>query len=68
MLKRFLNVFNKNEIKSETQKEDENAEIISAYHILKRSVSSFDEPNYELAKKVFLSLMIFITILNIEKI
>lgn len=67
MLKRFLNVFNKDEIKSETQKEDENAEIISAYHMLKRSVPSFDKPNYELAKKVFLDFNDF-NLKNIDEL
>jgi hypothetical protein len=35
-------------------KETENEEIVSAYHLLKRSVPDYDEPNYELARKVFL--------------
>lgn len=35
-------------------KEAENEEIVYAYNLIKRSVQNYDEPNYELAKKVFL--------------
>lgn len=38
----------------EKSEESENERIISAYNLLKRSVSDYDEPNYSLATKVFL--------------
>ncbi len=46
-------------------KEAENEEIISSYNLLKRADPDYDEPNYELAKKVFLDFNDF-NLRNIE--
>ena len=51
--KKITNLF-KNDAPAPKSREDENEEIISAYNLIKRSVPDYDEPNYELAKKVFL--------------
>ncbi len=53
ILKKISNIF-KDDTPTPKSKEDENEEIISAYNILKSSVSDYDEPNYNLARKVFL--------------
>lgn len=44
----------KDNVPTTKSKEAENEEIIYAYNLIKRAVPDYDEPNYELAKKVFL--------------
>lgn len=53
IFKKISDFFKKHEpvLKS---KEEENEGIITSYNLLKRSVPGYDEPNYELARKVFL--------------
>jgi len=53
IFKKISNLF-KSDTPPPKSKEAENEEIISAYNLIKRSVPDYDEPNYELAKKVFL--------------
>ncbi|MCX6742857.1 MAG: hypothetical protein NT116_01325 [Candidatus Parcubacteria bacterium] len=53
IFKKISNLF-KGDTPPPKSKEAENEEIISAYNLIKRAVSDYDEPNYELAKKVFL--------------
>jgi hypothetical protein len=53
ILRKISDLF-KGETTPSKSKEDENKEIISVYKLIKKSVSDYDEPNYELAKKVFL--------------
>lgn len=53
IFKKIIDLF-KNDIPIPKSLEDENEEIISAYNLIKRSVPDYNEPNYELAKKVFL--------------
>jgi hypothetical protein len=53
IFKKITNLF-KNNAPAPKSGEDENEEIISAYNLIKSSVPDYDEPNYELAKKVFL--------------
>ena len=53
IFKKILGIF-KESAPLQKSKEEENEEIISAYNLLKRAVPDYNEPNYELAKKVFL--------------
>lgn len=53
ILKKITNLF-KNDPPAPTYREDENEEIISAYNLIKSSVPNYNDPNYELARKVFL--------------
>lgn len=55
----------KNDASAPRSKDDENEEIISAYNLIKRSVPDYNEPNYELAKNVFLDFNDF-NLRNIE--
>lgn len=52
IIQKIINLF-KNESSMSKYKE-ENKSIISAYNLIKKSVPGYNEPNYELAKKVFL--------------
>ncbi len=53
IFKKILAIF-KEDTSPLKSKEAENEEIISAYNLIKRAVPDYNEPNYELAKKVFL--------------
>lgn len=53
IFEKIINLF-RNDTLTPKSEEDENEEIISAYSLIKRSVPDYNEPNYELAKKVFL--------------
>jgi len=53
IFKKIITLF-RNDAPAPKSKEDEIEEIISAYNLIKRSVPNYNEPNYELAKKVFL--------------
>lgn len=64
IFKKVLDVFKKNTPPPKS-KETENEEIISAYNLIKKAVPDYNEPNYELAKKVFLDFNDF-NLRNIE--
>src|ERR1035437_280194 len=53
IFKKLLDTF-KDDVPPPKSKEAENQEIISIYHQIKKAVPDHNEPNYELAKKVFL--------------
>jgi len=53
IFKKISNLF-KGDTPPPKSKEDENEKIISAYYLIKRAVPDYDEPNYDLARKVFL--------------
>lgn len=53
IFKKISDFFKKDE-PTPKSKEDENEEIISAYNQIKTSVPEYNEPNYDLARKVFL--------------
>lgn len=52
IFKKILDIF-KYDTPPSKSKEVENEEIISAYNTIKEAVPSFNEPNYDLAEKVF---------------
>ena len=64
IFEKIINLF-RNDVPTPKSNEDENEEIISAYNLIKRSVPDYSEPNYELAKKVFLDFNDF-NLRNIE--
>lgn len=64
IVKKIIDLF-KNDAPTPKSNEDENEEIISAYNLIKRSVPDYNEPNYELARKVFLDFNDF-NLRNIE--
>lgn len=53
IFKKITNLF-KNTAPTPKFREDENEEIILAFNKLIKAIPDYDEPNYELAKKVFL--------------
>lgn len=63
ILKKISDIF-KDNVPPVKSKDDENEEIISAYNLVKRAVPDYNEPNYELAKKVFLEFNDF----NLKKV
>jgi len=53
IFKKILNLF-KGDVPLPKSKEAENEEIIFAYNLIKKGVPDYDEPNHELARKIFL--------------
>lgn len=64
VLKRISRIF-KSATPATKSLDEENAEIVSIYNQLKMAVPNFEDPNYELAKKVFLDFNDF-NLRNIE--
>lgn len=52
IFKKISAIFKK-DTPSPKSKEEENEGIVSAYNLLRRAVADYNEPNYELAQKVF---------------
>jgi hypothetical protein len=64
IFEKIINLF-RNDAPTSKSEKNENEEMISVYNLIKRSVPDYNEPNYELAKKVFLDFNDF-NLRNIE--